>query len=272
MVEWDVESRLARVRWRRGGHMADLSVVAPDIGEVAKAHAIAMAGAVDAILVAQGFYDFPQKGGVTPAPAPAEATGKVLSVAVFDANPIYSPDGRTLPQDLKPTQLIAADTGRKGTSADGVSRLIVRAEVSEDVPVEFELEAVAEDTGAAPLGELTPLLEGRTVTLRGRHYAFALYTPPERFDPPVDVAAAPNSPLLPPGVRLDSGLEIREIQVWAAIAGGGGSEFADIVLARPPWFWSMACSRTRCRPGSIAYPTVPAWRRCWSGLGSCRSW
>lgn len=98
---------------------------------------------------------------------------KIDSLTALDANPIYFGDGNRLPTDFLPTQLITADKRRKGTTADGVSQLILRAEVSENVPVAFRI--------AEGDGEVEPLLGGKTVSLQGKHYAIALYTPPKNF-------------------------------------------------------------------------------------------
>ncbi|MEZ5716218.1 MAG: anthrax toxin-like adenylyl cyclase domain-containing protein [Paracoccaceae bacterium] len=226
----------AKVTWRRDTHVVTIELLAPTPDE-RESFSVALAERVDSALRASGFFDFPLKAGGAGQPQPAAPAARggarVLSVELLDANPLYSPDGRTLPGDLKPTQLIAAKVARKGSTADGVSQLILRAELSEAVPVGFDLTPVADDP-SAPLGRLAPLLGGRSVTLEGRHYAFALYTPPERFDPPATAETAPQSPLTPPGARLESGLEMREIHLWAKPEGGGESGLATMILARPP--------------------------------------
>ncbi len=231
VLEWfedEDKSQYAIVTWMRGTdvvHWVQIRVDAPTSKD-RKVHAMDVAQAVDAILERNGIFGFPLSIG-------PKQSGSVLSLEILDANPIFSPGGRTMPKDLRPTQLISASTVRNGTTADGVSQLIVRAEISDEVPVTFEIDAVADEPDA-PKGSLTPLLDGRTVTLDGRHYAFALYTPPEMFDAPVNVAHPPKSPLVPPRVRLEGGLEVRELEIWASAGGDSESEFVPMALARPP--------------------------------------
>jgi pimeloyl-ACP methyl ester carboxylesterase len=233
VVHWDIESRYATVKWHRAAHTAELSVVAPDTGLAAKDYAIRRATEIDKLLQDNGFYDFPLSSaehGDTPDPGdpgdPAEATAKVLSVELLDANPLFSPDGKTLSANLRPAELFAADTARKGTTGDGVSQLILRAEVSDGLPVQFSV-------GNPDDGTITPLLDGRTITSKDRHFAFALYTPPDLFRPPPEISAKPKSPLVPPDRRLGDVLEVRDILVSMQI-GDTGRQETSLLLAQPP--------------------------------------
>lgn len=148
---------------------------------------------------------------------------EVVDVGVLDANPLFSNDRQTFAADRKPSRLINETAERKGTTADGVSQLILRVEVSEPSPVEFRLESSND-------GTIEPLKNGKTLTLQDRHFAFALYTPPEFFDRQ-DPGA--KSPLDPPDKRLGDFLEVRDIEVLLTPEGGTPVKKV-VLLARPP--------------------------------------
>lgn len=148
-------------------------------------------------------------------------------LTVLDANPLFN--SSKLPTELLPTELIQARTVRKGTSADGVSQLILRAELSSASKVIFTLADQAD-------GNLVPLLGGRTIKLKEKHYAFALYTPPQSFGGG-SVTTTPKSLFHPdaqPKYRLESVLEYRPVKIQAQTESDPVGESVEIQLARPP--------------------------------------
>ena len=226
-VTWDVESRHVSVRWRRGMHIVQMSVVAPKV-KGAKKYGMSLANKIDGILDQHGFFEFPSKLTASEC-EPEEKTderGEIVSSDILDANPIYSADKKTLPLKIPREFLISADTTRKGTTADGVSQLIMRAEVSGDTPVSFKL-ANKDD------GKVEPLLGGKTVLDDKKYYAFALYTPPETFDVLKKGEVAPKSALKPPEKRLGEHLQVRDVKVLVQ-PKGGKAKSSTFILARPP--------------------------------------
>jgi len=154
-----------------------------------------------------------------------EPAAALVGLDVLDANPLHSGSGDTLPKDRKPSDLIRTGTTRVGTTADGVSQVLLRAEISDPVPVTFALKNSGD-------GTLEPLLEGRTVALGGKHFAFALYTPPATFGAAPDGEAS-QSPLHPPRARLGDILQIRRVPVSLEIDGADAVE-KTFILAQPP--------------------------------------
>lgn len=163
---------------------------------------------------------------------------KITSLTALDANPIYFGEGKRMPTKLLPTQLINADVKRKGTTADGVSQLILRAEVSENVPVVMRM--------TEGDGKIEPLLEGKTVSLQGKHYALALYTPPKNFvgGSSKKRPASSLEQAAPRQIRRNSTLEIAPIRFEAipyrpapdgtAQPMLSGKKDLDLQIARPP--------------------------------------
>lgn len=213
-------SQIVSVIWMRGAevpYVMQIRILAPE-GVDRREFALSVAQKVDAILERNGFYSFPEE---------FDWNKKVsMDITLLDANPKFSKDGVTRPEDRKPSDLIIAETKRIGTIADGVSQLILRLELDEDKPVTFALSGTDD-------GTITPLLDGRTLRLWSKYYAFALYTPPDQFSPPLDAAASPDSPLAPPENRLGDILETRNVPVTVTI-GDSGSGSGTLILARPP--------------------------------------
>jgi TPR repeat protein/pimeloyl-ACP methyl ester carboxylesterase len=148
-------------------------------------------------------------------------------IEFLDANPIYSRDGVTLPRDWRPSELATADEIRDGVATDGQSLLIVRARLSTPEQVVFDL------SGERP-GKIDPLLDAETIELGGKHFAFALYTPPERFDD-ATAANAPVSMMRPPARRIGEVLEVRGVEMQLLTADGGKPlATRELQLARPP--------------------------------------
>lgn len=222
LVTWNDKSNYVRVRWHRGKRLLRMSLFAPDVAG-ARNYAVGIAGKVDSVLEKHGFFDFP--GNIAVAAVEQNDTEIVLADYI-DANPIFAQDTTSLPQTLRPSQLIRAKTTRKGTSADGVSQLILRAQVSDEAAVSFKL------VGAND-GKIEPLLDGKTVTLDKKHYAFALYTPPEVFDVAGSGGAGSLSPLQPPEKRLGDILQVRDVAIIIEPEDGNATS-KTIILAQPP--------------------------------------
>lgn len=159
-------------------------------------------------------------------PKDAERKTTLAGFRIFDANPLYARDKRTFAENRRPTDLVNAAEDRFGTIADGVSQLIVRAEISESVAAGIML--VNRDDGT-----LEPLLGGRTVTLGEKHYSFALYTPPETFTHRASGEDASRSPLDPPRVRFGEILQMRRVPVALEIEGADTVE-ETFALVQPP--------------------------------------
>lgn len=172
---------------------------------------------------------------IEPAPAAERPTATILALNALDGNPTLQ--GET-GANIRPSVLIRSNLVRNGTTTDGVSTLIVRAEVSKDVPVAFLLPNDSR-------GTLEPLFGGRTLSLQDRHYAFAQYVPPDSFARPG--ITPPTSTLHPPRQRAggEHGPECEDITVMAvpyvqdtsdgqAQANEAGAKAVLLTLARPP--------------------------------------
>ncbi|PCJ91585.1 MAG: hypothetical protein COA52_08590 [Hyphomicrobiales bacterium] len=164
-------------------------------------------------------------------------------------------------------QLVKNQTTRKGTAADGVSQLILRAEVNEDVLVTFKL-ADSQD------GVIEPLMEDKTVLHEAgflsdeKHYAYALYTPAETFDVLQQGEVAPKSPLTPPEKRLDGHhLQIRDVKILIQ-SKDGNMVSKSLILARPPVVFVHGLFSDPVQ----TWIKAPPWQHFWSGLVSFRSW
>ena len=151
-----------------------------------------------------------------------------FEVKYFDANPKFNPkfNENVLPNELKSIALVHAKDEREGTTADGVSKLIIRAEVPDKEKVTFSLKE-------AGSGTLEPLLEGKTIRFEEKNYAFALYTPPKRFQQ--GSAPAPTATFHPdsqPKQRLKGILEYRDVEL--VVRYRGKEQASKVKLARPP--------------------------------------
>lgn len=156
---------------------------------------------------------------------------EIVNLDLLDANPLYFADKKTYVQELKSSELIRAKNIRQGTTADGVSQLVIRLELKKNDVISFKL-ANEND------GKIEPLLEGKTITTEGfiaskSHYTFALYTPPTLFEVKKEGAVDSKSPLAPPKDRLNNILEKRDIKVLIS-SKTGESLIKEIILARPP--------------------------------------
>lgn len=161
---------------------------------------------------------------------------EVTELVALDANPKFYAETDRIGEGLKPSALILSEVERAGTCADGVSALILRAKVSEGVPVVFHLRG---DAG----GELEPLFGSRTLELQGEHYAFARYVPPDSLPNP---EVLPKSSVAPPRRRWKGErgpesalLEVDAVPYEPAADGGAkarpaGAESIELELARPP--------------------------------------
>jgi pimeloyl-ACP methyl ester carboxylesterase len=160
--------------------------------------------------------------------------GPIVAMDVLDGNPVLH--GETSDR-IRPSVLIQSSIFRRGTTADGTSRLIVRAELSSVVPVVFHV--------SKGRGTIKPMFEGRTLTLQDRHYAFGLYEPPNHFAPPG--GDGPTVTVQPPKQRLGGstiGPECEDLQITAipGVATPEGritpspqeSRQVEIKLVRPP--------------------------------------
>ncbi len=226
LIQWDEKSRYTTMRWRRGSHVIELDVVAPTAGST-KSYITDIATKVDAVLERHGFYEFPYGFGTQ--------TEKISAFEVFDANPLFSANKKTFPKNLTSDQLMAHQTVRKGTTADGVSQLILRAEVNEDAAVDFKL---VDDKD----GKIEPLLGGKTIKIEGlfssdKYFAFALYTPPQTYDIETnakeDEEDKPDSELAVLEDGPDREMDIRDVTISIQPAGGKALTRA-LTLARPP--------------------------------------
>ena len=149
-----------------------------------------------------------------------------VKITALDANPQFCFD--KLPEELLTTELVRLSEIRDGCATDGVSQLILRAELATDQDVSWALEG--EDAG-----EIVPLLKGETIYFEEKHYAFARYSPPSHFggdlgdDPP----KALFHPKRMPKLRLGEILEYRPVTVSLR---AGGTRFAqgELKLVRPP--------------------------------------
>lgn len=148
-----------------------------------------------------------------------------LEIKALDANPQYF--GDTLPSDLKTVQVVKAKNFREGTTADGVSQLILRAELPGPVAATFSL-ASPDD------GTIVPMFSGKTLYHEDQYLAFALYTPPAVFTPDQKPPTATFHPDHAPKQRLDGILDFREVKVKMTIAGSPKTITQNLKLARPP--------------------------------------
>lgn len=166
-----------------------------------------------------------------------EAPGpEIIALDAFDANPLSWGEHDWIGDSPKPSALILAEDTRAGTSADGASALILRAEVTDEVPVVFHV--LGEESG-----ELEPLFDSRTLTLQESHFAFARYWPPEELP---GQGTGESSSLAKPKRRFggENGpesvlLEIQAVPYRPTSAGNAeaypkGSEIAELELVRPP--------------------------------------
>lgn len=148
-----------------------------------------------------------------------------LALEALDANPKYH--GGTLPPEFKALQLANSNVPRIGTTADGVSQLIIRAELPSPALATFKIES-EED------GTIQPLLGGKTIYHEEKHLAFALYTPPKLFTPDQKPPTATFDPEHAPKQRLEDILEYREIAVQVTVTGSPKKSSLRLKLARPP--------------------------------------
>lgn len=131
----------------------------------------------------------------------------VGAIDVFDGNPGLLKTGRPLDDLTVPELAAGALESRDGAVADGLSQLILRAEVGGPGTVSCVV-ARPEDGTCRPL---------RAGAVRGKHYAFAAYTPPDGFGP----GTARERPV---PVRLE----------LTPASGKAGSRERALRLARPP--------------------------------------
>ncbi len=215
-ISLEAESRFLEIHWARdtGEHSVTLKVLAPTpAGKVDYATAIAQR--LEDILEAQGFYAFPV-GDIA----------ETNAIEFLDANVIYSRDGETLVADRRPSELIRAAETRVGTTADGISQLILRTELDPGQTAAFSLRSPDD-------GKVEPLLDGRTIELADSFYSFALYTPPDRFDPDGGKQTAPDETSAQPEKRLGEILEVRDVPILLSIDGRAPKR-QNLTLARPP--------------------------------------
>ncbi len=172
---------------------------------------------------------------IEPAPEAKRPTATILALDALDGNPtLHGETGAS----IRPSVLIRSNLARGGTIADGVSALILRAEVSKDAPVVFVLQ---DDSR----GTLEPLFESRTLLLQDKHYAFARYVPPDSLTKPG--TTLPPSTVHPPKQRVggEQGPECEDLVVLAAPyvrdatgsgmqANAAGAQRLSLKLAQPP--------------------------------------
>ncbi len=119
-------------------------------------------------------------GGI---PIGVKATPPAVEVEVFDGNPRFLPPflAATLYPPYSEASLggmAALDRKRIGAVTDGESRLLIRMRASQPAGVSFRVV----DTPGADNGSVSAVSD-TTMEIGGRHYALAVYTPPESFDP-----------------------------------------------------------------------------------------
>lgn len=143
------------------------------------ADATALAQRAHGVLAREGLYDFRKwLLGLQAAPPPRAAPSKP-AVELLDVNSLYTDWRKVERMNLGELAELAATPlpRRRAVATDGVSGILVR--FSFDLPGRADLRianATAQD------GRLYPLHGGQTVEHGGRHHAFAIYLPPERFD------------------------------------------------------------------------------------------
>ncbi|MEP0944531.1 MAG: anthrax toxin-like adenylyl cyclase domain-containing protein [Rhizobiaceae bacterium] len=154
---------------------------------------------------------------------------EVLEVKLYDVNPLFSADGKTFFENWTQDHLLFSTPVRLGTTADGVSQVVLRAETKTPTTVNFSISDPDD-------GTIETLFDGKTIevekTFTGdKYYAFALYSPPETFDPPG--GPVPNSAMTPPKKRLGDHLQIRDAEIEIHL-DDGATTVEPVMLARPP--------------------------------------
>lgn len=150
-----------------------------------------------------------------------------LPATLHDANPMYAGDGQ-----LAPGKVLELLPRRRGTTADGACKVIVRVAVTEKGKARFRMLPHA---AGMPDGKIEALFDGVTQDLSGEggRHLFALYTPPEEFG-----ASAERAPRL-----LENRVEAREARMEIRFEPAGAADpsgqkrryfEAKILLARPP--------------------------------------
>jgi pimeloyl-ACP methyl ester carboxylesterase len=160
-----------------------------------------------------------------------------LLLSAHDANPMYwkgnLPPSMTLeemPTKLSAKQLLAIDQPRKGATCDGISALIIRADLNTAASVEFK--------SKEGIGKLIKLLDGKTVENGpGKFAAFALYVPPADFAEVVrhKKPKAVLDPAVQPKQRLDGVIECDDLLISAVVGGNeANAPKLTLKLARAP--------------------------------------
>lgn len=117
--------------------------------------------------------------GLQAAAAPPPPTPTKPSLELLDVNAAYTDWRKVEQMSLRDLAALAAGPlpRRRAVAADGVSGILVRFSFDQAGRADLSVaNATAED------GRLLPLHSGQTVEEGGRHHAFAVYIPPERFD------------------------------------------------------------------------------------------
>lgn len=132
------------------------------------------------VLQRHNLYDFRKwmLGLQAAAPAVPLAPAKP-SLELLDVNSKYADWRKVEQMSLADLATLAAGPlpRRRGVAADGVSGILVRFSFGQPGRVDL---GIANATAAD--GRLLPLHGGQTIERDGRHHAFAVYLPPERFD------------------------------------------------------------------------------------------
>lgn len=149
-----------------------------------------------------------------------------LEIDIVDANPSFYHD--QFPQKVEAESWADSQHVREGTSADGVSQIVVRVRSSAEQRVGVKV--VGRDGSVEPLGEQS------WQDPDGAYWSFFLYTPPEVFgggateQRPASLMDPGAQPLL----RLEEVLEYRNIVLEVAAGDMGPVESFQFKLARPP--------------------------------------
>lgn len=116
------------------------------------------------------FYDQAVKLGLFGKP-------EELPAILHDANPSFAGE-----ETLAPVKILEMLPRRRGATADGVSKVIIRLAVPEKGKARFRMLPYS---AGAPDGKIQAMFDGQTQDLTGQggHHLFALYTPPEEFGP-----------------------------------------------------------------------------------------
>ncbi|MCT4654537.1 MAG: hypothetical protein N4A65_01875 [Cohaesibacter sp.] len=153
---------------------------------------------------------------------------ELVAFDILDANPLYAPDGTSLIKDRKLSTLLEGGQLREGTTADGVSQLLLRLELSGESNVTIALHEEAD-------GRIELLSGLQSRKIGERYYAFALYTPPDVFSSLAEGEEQPKSPLVPPRARHKKGPASRDVSLSIRIEGSKTAPIEkNLVLARPP--------------------------------------